>query len=116
MEERAVAGLIGEFRIGEDLGIALEVTAGDMTQVSAVSAAMKPARIAANRPVLDASAAPIALTVASGAAGWTLSLPSATTAALAPGIYGIDARLEIAGGVEITEQTAFVALSAGALS
>lgn len=111
-----MTGLIGEFRIGEDIGLALEVTTGDMALVSAITAAMKPARIAANRPVLDDAQPAVALSVAADTAGWTLSLPSATTATLEPGIYGIDARLEIAGGVEITEQTAFIALSAGALA
>lgn len=111
-----MTGLLGEFRIGEDIGLALEVTSGDMALVSAITAAMKPARIAANRPVLDDGAPAIALGVAPDTAGWTLSLASTATAALAPGIYGIDARLEIAGGVEITDRTAFIALSAGALS
>jgi hypothetical protein len=111
-----MTSLLGEFRIGEDIGLALCVTSGDMGDVSAISAAMKPARIAANRPVLDSAAPAIALGVATEDSGWTLSLPSATTATLAPGIYGIDARLEIAGGVEITDRTAFIALSAGALA
>jgi hypothetical protein len=111
-----MTSLLGEFRIGEDIGLALDVTSGDMGEVSAISAAMKPARIKGNRPVLDDGAPATALSVAPGMAGWTLSLPSATTAALAPGIYGIDARLEIAGGVEITERTAFIALSAGAVA
>jgi hypothetical protein len=111
-----MTSLIGEFRVGEDIGVALEVAQGEMALVSAISAAMKPARIAANRPVLDESAAAIALDVAADATGWTLSLPSAVTATLDPGIYGIDARLEIAGGVEITDRTAFISLSAGAIS
>jgi hypothetical protein len=111
-----MTSLLGEFRIGEDIGLALDVTSGDMGEVSAISAAMKPARIAANRPVLDDAAPAIALSVAADASGWTLSLPSATSANLAPGLYGIDARLEIAGGVKITDRTAFIALSAGALA
>jgi hypothetical protein len=111
-----MTSLLGEFRIGEDIGLALEVVSGDIGEVSAISAAMKPARITANRPVLDDAAAAIALSVAPAIAGWTVSLSSTTTASLAPGIYGIDARLEIAGGVEITDRTAFVALSAGALA
>lgn len=111
-----MTSLLGEFRIGEDIGLALEVASGDVALVSAITAAMKPARIAANRPVLDDRAPAIALSVASNATGWTLSLPSTATAGLAPGIYGIDARLEIAGGIEITDRTAFISLSAGALS
>lgn len=45
-----------------------------------------------------------------------MSLTGAVTAALAPGLYGIDARLAFAGAVEITEQTAFVALSKAAVA
>jgi hypothetical protein len=77
---------------------------------------MKPAKIAANRPVLDLAAAPIDLAVAREATGWTVSLPSATSATLSPGIYGVDARLQVAGGIEMTEQTPYITLSAGALS
>lgn len=109
-------GMIGEFRLGEDIALALEVASGDPATVTAVTAAMKPARITANRPVLDDAAGAVALTVAPSPDGWTVSLPSAGSAALSPGIYGIDARLVVAGGVEITEQTAFIALSEGALA
>lgn len=109
--------VIGEFRIGEDLAVALDAAAGDTAAVTGATARMKPARVAANRLTLDDAAASIALTVTSrGAAGWTLSLPGAASAALEPGIYGIDARLAFAGGVEITERTAFVALSRAAVA
>lgn len=111
-----MSGLIGEFRIGEDIALALEVASGDTNLVTAISAAMKPARITANRPELEDGATATALSVAAGPSGWTVSLPSATTAGLSPGIYGIDARLEVAGGIEITEQTAFIALTEGALA
>jgi hypothetical protein len=109
-------GLIGEFRLGEDIALELEVAAGDPASVVAVTAAMKPAKTMANRPVLDDAANPIALAIAPHANGWTVSLPSTASAALGPGLYGIDARLQVAGGIEITEQTAFIALSEGALS
>ena len=106
--------VIGEFRIGEDLAVALDAAAGDTATVTSVTASMKPAKAAANRLVLDDAAAAIPLTVASRAeAGWTLALSAAASAALEPGIYGIDARLAFPGGVEITERTAFVALSRG---
>ena len=109
-------GLIGEFRVGEDIALELEVASGDPGLVTAITAAMKPARITANRPVLDDAADSVALAVSPELNGWTLSLPSAATASLSPGLYGIDARLEVGGGVEITEQTAFIALSEGALA
>lgn len=109
--------IIGAFRVGEDLTIALDAAAGDPGEVTGVTAGMKPAKSAGNRMVLDDAAAAMALTVASrGAEGWTLSMPAAATAALEPGLYGIDARLALSGAVEITERTAFVALSRGALT
>ena len=109
-------GLIGEFRVGEDIALELEVASGDPGLVTAVTAAMKPARITSNRPVLDDSADGIALAVAPVPNGWTISLANSVSAALPPGIYGIDARLQVAGGIEITEQTGFIALSEGAIS
>jgi hypothetical protein len=109
--------IIGEFRLGEDLSVALDATSGDTAVVSAISARMKPARVAGNRLVLDDDAVGTALDVAArGAEGWTLSLTGAATAALDAGLYGIDARLAFAGAVEITEQTAFVALSKAAVA
>ncbi|MEO5586461.1 MAG: hypothetical protein ABIQ81_02080 [Novosphingobium sp.] len=110
-------GIIGEFRVGEDLAVALDAATGDTAQVTALTAWMKPARVAGNRLVLDDEDAGTALAVASrGPDGWTLSLAGATTAALDAGLYGIDARLTFAGAIEITEQTAFVALSKAAVA
>jgi hypothetical protein len=110
-------GIIGEFRLGEDLAIALDAATGDTAQVTGVTAWMKPAEVFANRLVLDHDTPGVALQVtARGDAGWTLSLNGAATAALAPGIYGIDARLNLTDAVEITEQTAFVALSKAAVA
>lgn len=108
-------GVIGEFRIGEDLAIALEATSGDPDLVTAISARMKPAKAVANRLALDDAASGIVLQVTPDAQGWTVRLPSASSAALAPGLYGIDARLSFASGVEITERTAFIALTKAAL-
>ena len=38
------------------------------------------------------------------------------SAALAAGIYGIDARLTLSGAVEMTEQSGFIALSQAAVA
>jgi hypothetical protein len=38
--------------------------------------------------------------------GWTLTIPAATSASLTPGAYLADARLEVAGGVIVTEPIA----------
>lgn len=112
-------GIIGEFRIGEDIAIALDATAGSTAGVSAISASMKPATIGTNRFVLDDSAAAQSLTIAPqspASAGWTVTLPAAQSALLAPGIYGIDARIVIGSGVEITDQSAFISLTRAALA
>ena len=49
-------------------------------------------------------------------AGWTIALPGAQSAQLEPGLYGIDARLTVAGGIVITEQTAFISLTRAAVA
>jgi hypothetical protein len=69
--------------------------------------------------LLDDDAAAIVLAAAPQAdagAGWTISLADAQSAPLAPGLYGIDARLTVAGGIVITEQTAFISLTRAALA
>lgn len=110
-------GTIGTFRIGEDLSVALDAIAGDTGTVTAITAQMKPAKVLANRIVLDDTAVGIAMTVTSrGADGWLVSLPAAATAALAAGIYGIDARLTLSGAIEMTDQSGFIALSRAAVA
>lgn len=109
--------VIGIFRVGEDLAIALDAAAGETGEVTGVTAGMKPAKATANRLLLDDDALAVPLTVAArGIDGWTLSLAAAATGTLEPGIYGIDARLTFAGGVEITQNTAFIALSRAAVA
>lgn len=109
--------IIGEFRLGEDLAVALDALAGDIAEVTAVAAQMKPVQVSGNRLELDHEATGIALAIAArGGDGWTLSLPATETCALTPGLYGIDARLTFPGGIEITERTAFIALSKAALA
>jgi hypothetical protein len=109
--------IIGSFRIGEDISVALDATAGDPATVTAIIAKMKPAKATSNRIVLDDAATAITLSVAAnGTAGWIVSLPSATSATLPAGLYGIDAKLTVGGSVELTEQTAFIALTQAALT
>lgn len=110
-------GTIGTFRKGEDISVALDAIAGDTGEVTAIVAAMKPAKAVGNRLVLDDGATGIALTVTNrGADGWTLSLPAVDSAALPAGVYGIDARLTLSGAVEMTEQSGFIALSQAAVA
>ena len=115
----AFGGILGEFRVGEDIAVALDAIAGDAAQVSAISVAMKPALVGDNRLMLDDAAAGIVLAAAPQAApgaGWTIALPGAQSAQLEPGLYGIDARLTVAGGIVITEQTAFISLTRAAVA
>ena len=42
-------GILGEFRVGEDIAIALDATEGDAAQVTAIDVRMKPALVADNR-------------------------------------------------------------------
>ncbi len=111
-------GILGEFRIGEDIAIALDAITGDTSAVTAIGVAMKPALVGDNRLMLDNEATAIPLSAAPQAfagAGWTILLSGAQSAALEPGLYGIDARLTVAGGIVITEQSAFVSLTRAAL-
>ena len=110
-------GIIGSFRIGEDVSVALDALTGDPATITAISARMKPAKVTANRLVLDDSASAITMQVAAqGAEGWVVALSHTATAGLAPGIYGIDARLTIGGAVEMTEQTGFIAMTQAAVA
>lgn len=110
-------GIIGSFRIGEDVSVALDALTGNPATVTAIAAKMKPAKVTANKIVLDHAAAGITMQVApQGTTGWTISLAHTATANLAAGVYGIDARLSIAGGVEMTEQTGFIALTQAAVA
>ena len=112
-------GILGEFRIGEDIGVALDAVTGSTAGVTAISVAMKPALVGDNRLILDSSAPAVVLIASPQApptAGWIIALSGAQSAALEPGLYGIDARLTVAGGIVITEQTAFISLTRAALT
>ena len=110
-------GIIGSFRIGEDVAVALDALTGDLATVTAITARMKPAKVTANRIVLDDSATAIAMNVVpQGTEGWLVTLGHVSTAGLAAGIYGIDARLTIGGAIEMTEQTGFIALTQAAVA
>jgi hypothetical protein len=96
------------FERGETISLALDALSGDPASVTAISAVMK--AVAPGRTHV-VSGAPIAATfdvytraaTTDTPAGWTLVIPAAVSAALVPGNYAADARLEIAGGVTITQ-------------
>jgi hypothetical protein len=116
-ESAFMNGIIGDFRIGEEITLALDTLAGDPATVTAIIAKIKPAKISGNRVVLDVAAASSDMMVSpQGSAGWLVSLGHLASAGLAAGIYGIDARLTIAGSVEMTEQTAFISVTQAAVA
>lgn len=99
------------FQRGETVSLALDAVQGDPLSVSSVTAALKP--LIAGRTMVDPAAAVAATFVVSSRiaagqipAGWTLTISAATSAALAAGTYLADAKLNIAGGVTITEPVA----------
>ena len=99
------------FQRGETVLLALDAVQGDPATVTSVTAAMKP--LAAGRTMVDPGApAAASFTVSSRAAaggipaGWTLTIPAATSASLPAKTYLTDAKLIVAGGVTITEPVA----------
>lgn len=112
--------IIGDFRVGETLSLALDALSGDPGEVSAIAAWIAPAEqrggVASVREDAVRTALDVTTRAASGdvPAGWTLTLSAAASAALLPGLYGIDARLTVGGGVDITDASAFVRLTRSA--
>ena len=99
------------YQRGETISLALDAVTGDLTQVTAISAAMKavpPGRSEA--PVTAPVAASFAITarpaLGNEPGGWTLTIPALVSASLSPGAYVADARLEVAGGVIVTDSVA----------
>ena len=107
--------VIGTFRKGEDIVVALDAVSGDVGTVSSVTARMRRVTHFTNSEynLEDTS---IAMSVADRAAsgdipaGWTFTLLAASTAALELGLYAIDATLNVGSSVDITEQPGFIKL------
>jgi hypothetical protein len=95
------------FRKGETIQLALDAVEGDPAAVDAISARIRP--LPPGRTSVaeggEAASFQIAARAAAGdsPAGWTLTLPAAVSAALPAGFYLADARLEVAGGVILSE-------------
>lgn len=99
------------FQRGETVSLALDALAGDPLAVSAISASVKavaPGRTGVSSGTPVAAVFDITPRAATGniPAGWTLTIPAAVSATLSAGSYLADARLEIAGGVVITDSIA----------
>jgi hypothetical protein len=99
------------FQRGETISLALDAVSGNPLDVSAISAQLKavpPGRM--NVP----EGAPVAATFVIAARpavgdippGWILTLPAAVSASLPVASYLADARLEVTGGVIVTESVA----------
>ena len=96
------------YQRGETMSLALDAVTGDPALVKAISAAMKavpPGRseAPATAPMAASFAVTARLAMGSDPAGWTLTIPAIVSASLSPGAYIADARLEVAGGVIVTE-------------
>lgn len=99
------------FQRGETISLALDALSGDPLTVGDISAVMKavaPGRTSADESTPIAAAFEIVPREADGEtpAGWTLTIPASVSSNLQPGSYVSDARLEIAGGVVITDNIA----------
>jgi hypothetical protein len=96
---------------GETISLALDAVTGDPLLVTAISAGMKavaPGRTGVSAGTPIAAAFTINPRPAHGdiPPGWNLTIDAATSAALAVGTYLADARIEVGGGVVITEAVA----------
>jgi hypothetical protein len=99
------------FQRGETVSLALDVLSGDPIAVSVITAQLKavtPGRlsVAPDAPVAASFTITPRAAVDDLPAGWTLTISASTSATLAAGFYAADARLEVAGGVIITDQVA----------
>lgn len=99
------------FQRGETISLALDAVTGDPLTVTAISAAMKavpPGRTGVPDGAPVAATFSISPRTAAGEIppGWTLTIDAATSATLTAGNYMADARIEVAGGVIVTEPVA----------
>jgi hypothetical protein len=99
------------YQRGETISLALDAVSGDPLAVTNISAALKavpPGRTGVPDGAPVAANFAIAPRVAQGdiPPGWTLTINAPSSAALSPGTYLADARIEVAGGVIVTEPVA----------
>ena len=99
------------FQRGETISLALDTVSGDPVSVSGLTARMKtvpPGRtsIPADSPVAADFTVTARAAAGDNPAGWTLTIVAADSALLAPGAYLADARIEVAGGVIVTQSVA----------
>lgn len=107
--------VLGTFRLGADATIMLDAVEGDPAVLSSIAAVMRPmiGQFPALRWAAEGQAVNLAIAPRPAGdgypQGWTITVPSAVTAQLAEGLYGIDVRMETPGGtVDITQSTAVI--------
>jgi hypothetical protein len=96
------------YQRGETIALALDTLSGDPTNVTAISAQLKAvppgrAQVPTDAPVAASFAIVARAAAGELPAGWTLTIAPAVSTTLAAGFYAADARIEIAGGVVITD-------------
>ena len=96
------------YQRGETISLALDALSGGSASVTAISAQLKavaPGRMHVSPEAPVAANFVISPRAAADAlpAGWTLTIAPAVSATLSAGFYAADARIEIAGGVVITD-------------
>ena len=99
------------YQRGETISLALDAVTGDPALVTAISAAMKPvspgrSEASANAPFAASCSVSPRPALGDEPVGWTLPIPASASASLSPGAYVADDRLEVAGGVIVTESVA----------
>lgn len=99
------------FQRGETISLALDAVTGDPLSITAIDAAMKnvpPGRTGVPDGAPVAAIFSIVPRAAQGdlPPGWTLTVDASASALLAPGSYLADARLQVAGGVIVTDPVA----------
>ena len=111
-----------EFRIGEDIVIALDALEGNVSAVTGVTARMCRVRKFNQDLTEQDFAGGIELVVKprdeSGdvPAGWDVALPASAQSGLKPGRYLVDAKMITSDNIDITGQSAQIELTRGAIA
>lgn len=116
------AKILGTYRIGADITVALMATQGDPGQVTNATAALRRAVQGTENSIrFEEGSQSIPMIIAPRAAsdsvpaGWNVTLPAAQSASLMPGLYAIDAKLVLGDQVTITSRSAAILVTQAAV-